>query len=235
MELKEVMAQLESMGSEQTKKVFMKHGAKEPFFGVKVADLKVIQKKVKKDNNLALQLFDTGNGDAMYLAGLIADPQAMTKKDLQNWVKKASWNMISEYTVAWVAAESKYGWELALEWIDSDKDNISSSGWSTLGSIVAVNSDEDLDTKALKGLIKRVVDNIQSANNRTKYTMNSFLIAVGSYVKGLTEEAVKASKTVGVVEVNMGGTACKVPDAEQYIDKVKKKGYIGKKRKTAIC
>jgi hypothetical protein len=29
--------------------------------------------------------------------------------------------MISEYTVAWVAAESRYGWELALEWIESAK------------------------------------------------------------------------------------------------------------------
>lgn len=235
MQLNEVMSQLESMGSEQTKKIFMKHGAKEPFFGVKVADLKTIQKKVKKDHELALQLYDTGNGDAMYLAGLIAEPQKMTKKHLEDWVKKADWQMISEYTVAWVAAESNYGWELALKWIDFRKDNISACGWSTLSSIVAIKSDEELDVKALKDLIKRVVKEISSAENRTKYTMNGFLIAVGSYVKDLTDEAVKASKQLGIVEVDMGGTACKVPDAEQYIDKVKKKGYIGKKRKTAVC
>jgi 3-methyladenine DNA glycosylase AlkD len=38
-------------------------------FGVKIGDLKVIQKKVKKDHQLAMELFDTGIYDAMYLAG----------------------------------------------------------------------------------------------------------------------------------------------------------------------
>jgi hypothetical protein len=33
----------------------------------------------------------------------------------------------------------------------------------------------------------------------------------------------------------MGGTACKVPDAAEYIQKVQKRGAIGKKRKTTKC
>ncbi len=50
--------------------------------------MKPIQKKIKKDYALALELFDTGNSDAQYLAGLIADETKMSKKDLNNWVKK---------------------------------------------------------------------------------------------------------------------------------------------------
>jgi len=33
----------------------------------------------------------------------------------------------------------------------------------------------------------------------------------------------------------MGDTACKVPDAVPYIQKVEKRGTIGKKRKAARC
>ena len=73
MQLAEIMQQLEAWGSEQTKKTLMRHGAREPLFGVKVGDLKKIEKKVKKNHQLAMQLYDTGNADAMYLAGLIAD------------------------------------------------------------------------------------------------------------------------------------------------------------------
>ena len=51
MTLKEVMDALESYGNEQTKKIFMNHGAKEPFFGVKVADLKVLQKRLRRIKN----------------------------------------------------------------------------------------------------------------------------------------------------------------------------------------
>lgn len=60
----------------------LKHGVKEPFFGVKIEYLKPIQKKVKKDYELAKGLYATGNADAMYLAGLIADDDTMTKDDL---------------------------------------------------------------------------------------------------------------------------------------------------------
>src|SRR5476649_1360296 len=114
MNLKEVMAELESYGSESIKKILLKHGVKEPFFGVKIEHLKTIQKKIKMDYSLANELYHTKNADAMYLGGLIADDKHMTKKDLQGWAKLAVSNNISEYTVPWVAAGSKYGMELAL-------------------------------------------------------------------------------------------------------------------------
>lgn len=53
-----------------------------------------------------MELFAIGNYDAMYLAGLIADESKMSKKDIGEWAAKAKSSGISEYTVAWVAAES---------------------------------------------------------------------------------------------------------------------------------
>ena len=73
MTTEQVMKELEKKGSESIRKIFKNHGNSGPMYGVKVADLKVIQKKVKKDHELAMGLFATGNYDAMYLAGLIAD------------------------------------------------------------------------------------------------------------------------------------------------------------------
>ena len=103
----EVIAELKKLGNPTYKKIMFNHGAKEPLFGVKVEYLKEIQKRVKKDHALALELYDTGIGDAQYLAGLISDPPKMTKAQLQKWVKKAYWHMLGTYTVAWVAAESR--------------------------------------------------------------------------------------------------------------------------------
>lgn len=235
MTLNEIMQQLQQMGSDQTKKVFLRHGAREPFFGVKVEDLKKIQKKVKSDYQLSLQLFSTGNSDAMYLAGLIADPKQMTRSDLNDWVEKAYWYMISEYTVAWVASESNFGTELALEWIDSDKENIASAGWSTLASIAALKKDEEIDSSLYTGLLDRVSKNIHSEKNRVRYAMNNFVIALGGYCTHLTDNASKVASTIGVVNVEMGGTACKVPVATDYIKKMHDRGWLGKKRKSAIC
>ena len=50
----EVMQLLEEHQSPSTKKTLMVHGAREPFYGVKVGDMKAIMKalKIKKDHQL---------------------------------------------------------------------------------------------------------------------------------------------------------------------------------------
>ncbi|MGZ8509585.1 MAG: DNA alkylation repair protein [Chitinophagaceae bacterium] len=236
MTTKQILEELKAAGNETTKKIFLKHGAKEPFFGVKIEDLKKIQKKVKENQQqIAMQLFESGIGDAMYLAGLMADGSKMTKKELQSWVSKAEWPMVSEYSVAWVAAENSEAWELALKWIDSPNASIASSGWSTVSSMVATWPDEKLDIAGLKKLLERVEKEILKAPNRVRYCMNAFVIAAGSFVKELNKEAIEVGKKIGSVEVNMGGTSCKVPFAPDYIKKVVDKGYLGRKKKTAKC
>ncbi len=235
MTLDEVMTELEAKGSEQTKKTFLRHGAKEPFFGVKVGDLKVIQKRVKRDHALALALYDTGNSDAMYLAALISEPEKMTKAHLTRWVKAAYWQMVSCYAVAWTAAESRFGRELALEWMDSKKEQIAAAGWSTYAGLLSIRPDEELDHDEIVGLLERIEAGIRTAPNRVKYVMNNFVICVGTYVPDLTVKAKATARAIGVVDVDMGDTDCRVPDAGAYIDKVIALGKQGKKRKTVMC
>ena len=79
MTAKEVLDQLEAFGDERTKNTLMNHGAREPLFGVKVSDLKKILKQTKKNHALSLELYSTGNSDAMYLAGLMADEKQKAK------------------------------------------------------------------------------------------------------------------------------------------------------------
>jgi hypothetical protein len=235
MTTEQVMKELEKKGSESIRKIFRNHGGNGPMYGVKVGDLKVIQKKVKKDHELAMGLFATGNYDAMYLAGLIADESKMSKKDIQQWAERSTSKGISEYTVAWVAAESEYGWELGMKWIDSPKENIASAGWNTLSGVIAMTPDNELDIATIKKLLQRVVKEIHSAQNRVRYTMNGFVIGVGAYIKELTKEAIEISKKIGDVYVDMEGTACKVPSAVDYIKKIEARGSIGKKKKTVKC
>ena len=235
MDVKTIMTELKAKGNEGVKKILMNHGIKEPLFGVKVEDLKVIQKKVKKDYQLAKDLYATGNADAMYLAGLIADEDKMTKKDLSAWVKQAVSTNISEYTVPWIAAESRFGYELALEWIDAKQEFIAAAGWSALSSLVAIKPDNELDIPSLKRLLDRAGTDIHKVDNRVRHTMNLFVIAAGSFVIPLTDHAMSISKKIGLVKVNTDGTACKIPNAADYIMKVKSKGSLGKKKKMARC
>lgn len=235
MTVKEIMTILAAKGSDSIKKILMKHGVREPFFGVKVEELKKIQKIVKKDYQLAKDLYATGNADAMYLAGLLTDDEKMTKKDLQDWVEKAHSNNISEYTVPWVAAEGNHGYALALKWIESKEPHIAAAGWSTLANIISLKPDEELDADQIKKLLQRVEKEIHAAPDRVRYHMNGFVIAAGSYIASLTDAAISTAKKIGTVMVDKNGTACKVPSAAASIQKMKEKGSIGKKKKTVKC
>ncbi len=230
-----ILEELRKLGSEQTVKIYSKHGAPADMFGVKVADLKVIVKRIKKNYQLALDLYNTGNSDAMYLAGLIGDETKMTKADLNKWAKKSSWYMISEHTVPFVAAESAHGWELAMEWINSNRENVATAGWATLAAWVSCRPDDMLDLKAIEKLLDIIQKDIHISPNRVRHTMNGFVISVGGYVHALTAKAKDVAKAIGKVHVHMGDTACKVPDALPYIENMEKRNPTRKKRKTARC
>jgi 3-methyladenine DNA glycosylase AlkD len=234
MTAKEIIAELKKLGTEQTKKIWMKHGAKEPCLGVKVEDMKKIQKRVKMDYQLAIELYDTGIADAMYLAGLIADDAQMTRKDLQKWVENATWGMVGEYTVPWVASSSPHGREMALKWMDSKNEAIASSGWGTYSSLVAITADADLDLAEIKSLLQRVANSIQTQPNRVNYVMNGFVIAVACHVKPLHSLAVATAHGIGKVEVDLVGD-CKIPFAPDHIKKFEARSPIGKKRKSPKC
>jgi 3-methyladenine DNA glycosylase AlkD len=232
-----IMAALKSKGKEQTRKIYSKHGMDaKRVLGVSTADLKVIAKTIKGQQELACELWATGIMDAMYLGGMVADGAKLSREQLNKWVDSAEGlQMISEYTVPWLTVENSHARALALEWMKSKKEHVAAAGWCTYGGLVALKPDEELDMAEVEGLLNTAVKQIHKAPNRVRHTMNMFVISVGGYVKPLLKQAKAAARQIGTVSVDMGDTACKVPLATAYIEKMEAAGRIGKKRKTMRC
>lgn len=233
--LNDVMAALKKVGSDQSRKIYARHGAPENMFGCKVADMKAIAREIVGEQDLALELYSTGNADAMYLAGIVADGTQMKKGDLNRWAREANWYMVSEYSVAGVAAEHPDAVQIANKWINAKKEQVAAAGWNTYTNILATREDDELDLKEIKSHLKMIEISIAAARNRVRYTMNGFVIAVGSFVAPLEQQAMATAKKIGKVEVEMGETSCKVPLATDYIAKVKSMGRVGKKKKSTKC
>jgi|CZKL01.1.fsa_nt_gi 3-methyladenine DNA glycosylase AlkD len=235
--LMSVMADLKSRGKEQTRKIYARHGMDaDRLFGVSTADLKLIAKTIKGQQALACELLSSGNLDAMYLAGMVADGSKVTSKQLNLWLENAAGlQMVAEYTIPWLAVENAQARTLALEWIDSRKEHVAATGWCTYSGLVATSPDGSLDLPEIKKLLDKIAREIHTAPNRVRHTMNNFIIAVGTYVAPLHEHAKTIAGRVGAVRVDMGETACKVPLAAEYIQKAEDSGKVGKKRKTIRC
>lgn len=232
-----ILVALKSKGKENTRKIYARHGmAPDRVLGASTADMKLIAKTIKGQQALALELYKTGIMEAMYVAGMVADGAKMTREQLNEWAEGAAdMQMISEYTVAWVTVENEHARDLAVKWIASKKEHVAASGWVTYAGLVSMKPDNELDLKEVESLLARIVKEIHGAQNRVRYTMNGFVIAVGAYVKPLVKQARAAAQKIGPVKVEMGETDCKVPLAAAYIEKIEAADRGGQKKRTIRC
>lgn len=235
MELNEIMDELKSLGKERTKKTYMSNGAKEPVFGVTISAMKPIFKKIKYNQPLAEQLYATGNYDAMYLAGMIAEPKKMSEEDFDRWIEGAYFYMISDFIVAVTLAETDIAFSVADRWIDSKKELTMSAGWSCYNWLLGTRKDSEFDKDKLLEMLNMVGDTIHNQPNRTKYSMNNFIMAVGISYLPLHEEAKKVAQEIGEIDVFIGEKLCKTDVAIEYIQKEADKGRLGFKRKHVRC
>lgn len=216
MTLSETMKSLEKSGSAQTRKTYARHGVTGPMFGVSFATLKTMMKKIRVDHELALALWSTENFDARNLAVKIVDPARMSPADLDRWASAPNVLMCGSY-VAHVAAEGPHGRARADKWLAASKENLRGSGWMLVSALAM--RDETMPDSWFAQRLAEIEKTIRSSPNGLRSVMNQAIISIGCRNATLRKSATAAAKRIGKVEIDHGDTACKTPDAAQYIDK----------------
>jgi 3-methyladenine DNA glycosylase AlkD len=201
MDIQTVMQELKALGKERSKKMYISNGAHEPVFGVATGEMKPIARKIKKDQALAEELYATGNDDAMYFAGVNADPKAMKEADVDRWIAGAYFYMLSDYVVAVTLAEADIAQDVADKWIASGEELKMSAGWSCYCWLLGNRKDEKFSETKLAGMLEQVKETIHHAPERTKSAMNNFVTTVGVSYVPLPEVALQTAKEIGPVEM----------------------------------
>lgn len=235
MDFETVMKELEALGKERTKKTYLSNGAHEPLFGVATGAMKPIAKKIKINQYLADELYATGNYDAMYFAGIIADPKAMTENDFDRWMEGAYFYMLSDYVVAVTLSESAIAQDVADKWIESGDELRMSAGWSCYCWLLGNRKDDEFNENKIANMLKHVKNNIHHSPERTKSAMNNFLYTVGVSYLPLHVMALETSKEVGIVEVKRDEKKSSFLHAYESIQKEIERGRVGFKRKYVRC
>lgn len=220
MTAKELLVELKALGTDQNVMVYTRHGVGPNLYGVSYSDLGKLKKKVKVDHAAAVDLWASGNHDARVLATMIADPDSATEELLRQWVGDLDSYVITDAFSAF-AAKSDVGRKLSEEWRRSRGEWISSAGWNVLAMMA--NQDDDTPDDVFHSHLSTIAATIHTAPNRTRYSMNSALIAIGARSEALAELATSAAEGIGKVEVDHGETGCKTPAAIPYIKKARKR------------
>jgi 3-methyladenine DNA glycosylase AlkD len=211
------LARLEAAGTEQNRKVYRRHGARDPLFGASFAALHALAKESKRDHALALALWATGNYDARLLASMVADPAGMTDADLDAWLAEIDVYVLVDTFVGSLASLVPGVRDRADRWTASPRDWTAQAGWDLYGQLAM--KDASLDDGYFLGLLERIEAGIGTAGNRTRHSMNGALIAIGIRNGALRAAAEATAMRIGPVVVDHGRTGCVTPAAIPYIGK----------------
>ena len=217
MSFRTAMADLKKAGTAQNRKIYTRHGASEPMFGVSYGDLNKLAKTYKGQHDVGIELFASGNHDARQLAAKIVDPDRFTNKLADEWVRAVDCYITAE-AVAGVVSNSPVARSRSDAWRDRKNEWIASAGWAVL----AFSADDEAvwSTADLQALLKQIETEIHDRPNRVRHEMNMAVITIGLRSPGLRRNAVATAKRIGPVVVDHGETNCKTPEAIGYIDKV---------------
>lgn len=218
MTLSDTLAALEDAGTAQNRKIYARHGAQDPMFGVSYANQKALAKRIKRDHDLALGLWASGNHDARILATFVADPSMADDALLETWAADLDSYVITDAFSGFAAKTPQAG--AAMDrWIDADHEFVEQAGWNVLASIAMRPGGPDDGFFA--PYLARIERDIHGAKNRVRHSMNQALIAIGTRSDGLEAHTMAIADRIGTVEVDHGQTGCKTPEAAPYIAKAR--------------
>jgi len=215
----ETMAALESLGTEQTRATYLRHGASEPLFGVKFGDLRPLAKRLKADHELAEQLWASGNTDARLLACMVADPAQVSDDELDSWLADIDTYFLVDVFVAEIAARAPGRLPRAERWIASDRDRTAQAGWDLM-NLVALSGDEVADD-VFEAQLAHIAERIEGYGNWTRRSASNTITGIGLRNETLEAAARETAVAMGEVEFDPGQTSCVMPDPIEYLEKTK--------------
>ena len=226
--LQRAMTALERAGTAQNRKIYARHGVSGDAFGVSYAALAKLEKAIKTDHALAMQLWATGKHDARVLATMIADPAKLRAADLDRMAKDVD-NPVLTGAFANLAGDSPHAPSRIAAWVKAKpapaSELIIAAGYSTASANLTKRRKAkpdpatDLPDSLLSDLLDRIEKTIHDMPNRARESMNICLISIGAYRESLRNRALGVAKSIGKVDVDHGQTGCKTPDAAAYIAK----------------
>lgn len=208
----EMIAILSDLGNEKRKQMYIKNGASENTYGVLLGELRKLAKQVGTNHELALELWQSGNTDAQWLACMLFDAKKLSLDEVRGMVSQLTYSDIIDKFVSEVVYNHKEADILAKEWSASSKDNLGRAGWNL---IVHKISEGKSTNVALEELITMIEAQLQTATPGKQWAMNHALCEIGIRHPQFTERCITLGETLGVyrdMKVSKGCTSAFAPN-----------------------
>ena len=211
--LEEALAALERYGDPKFRAVSVRRGAPDNQFGVKTADIRAIAKSIKTNHDLGLQLWASGNVDAMLLATLVMKPALLSTEDMERMEAPLTYTHVADWLNTNVVKRHPNKEAIRRRWMESSNAMLARAGWSLTTERV-VKTPDGLDLVALLDRIEREMADAQPA---AQWTMNHCLAEIGIRFAEYRERAVAIGEKLGLYREYRASKGCTSPFAPAWI------------------
>ncbi|MEU8333930.1 DNA alkylation repair protein [Micromonospora tulbaghiae] len=215
-----VTAELAALDDPKIRAVNERHGDDH---GVNLGKLRAIAKRLKTQQELARELWATGDSAARLLALLICRPKAYGRDELDAMLREARTPKVHDWLVNYVVKKSPHAEPLRLAW-SADRDPVvASAGWALTTERVARNPD-GLD---LAALLDVVAAEMADAPERLQWAMNHCLAQIGIEHPAYRERAIGIGERLGVLKDYPTPPGCTSPYAPIWINEMVRRQHGG--------
>ncbi|POH73402.1 DNA alkylation repair protein [Arthrobacter glacialis] len=168
----QVLAELAALEDPKARAVNEKHGDDH---GVNLGKLRAMAKRLKTQQELARELWATGDTPARLVALLICRPKDFGRDELDAMMREARIPKVNEWLVNYVVKKSPHAQELRVAWFTDPDASVASAGWA-LTSERVVKKPQGLDLAELLDIIEA---QMKEAPDRLQWAMNFCLAQIG--------------------------------------------------------
>ncbi|MEU0285772.1 DNA alkylation repair protein [Streptomyces sp. NPDC006147] len=219
-ELTGVMAELAALDDPRIRAVNEKHGDDH---GVNLGTLRALAKRLRTQQDLAWELWATGDTAARLLALLVCRPKAFDRDELDAMLREARTPKVQDWLVGYVVKKSPYAEELRVTWFADPDPVVASAGWALTTERVA-KKPEGLD---LAGLLDVVEAEMRDAPDRLQWAMNHCLAQIGIEHPGHRARAIAIGERLEVLKDYPTSPGCTSPFAPVWIDEMVRRQQAG--------
>jgi 3-methyladenine DNA glycosylase AlkD len=206
----ELLAELAALEDPRAREVNEKHGDDH---GVNLGKLRAIAKRLKTQQELAVDLWRTGDTAARLLALLICRPKAFGRDDLDAMLRESRTPKVHDWLVNYVVKKSPHAEELRVAWTADPDPVVASAGWALTTERVA-KKPEGLH---LAGLLDVIEAEMKDAPDRLQWAMNHCLAQIGIEHAEHRARAMDIGERLGVLEDYPTPPNCTSPFAPVWI------------------
>lgn len=219
MTVKEILAELQSLGNEKMMAINTKAGAGKNQFGVKMGDIRNIAKKLKTNHELGLELWNAGNIEAQFLAILIMKPDVLTAKQLDTMVQQIDFTHVADWFSSYILKDHPAKEELRIQWLKSKNKWALRAGWSLMAGKIA----RDADGLDMDALLKQLQKEMPKAVPEVQWTMNFALAYIGIHHPAYRKKALSIGEELGIYRDYPVSKGCTSPFAPIWINEMVKR------------